>query len=106
MGVTPQALLNRPELAEHLQFYWNIFGELSRKDRPESMSSVCHLPLRAMLDYGELHNFTSAEIKDTWEVVSLIDDLWIREVKKRQAASAAKDKSRRAAPPLTPQHKP
>ena len=96
-GITPKALLERPQLEEHLEFYWQVFSELNKRDRPESVASVNHLPFRAFLDYAHFHNFSKAEAQDCWEVVSLIDDLWVREVKKRQAASAAKAKSQAAA---------
>lgn len=90
-GVVPKALQNRPTLAEHLKHGWAVFSELNAQRLP-GYAAPSALQLSQLLGLANLWQWSRRETQDTWELVSLIDRLWLREVEKRQAAADAKKK--------------
>jgi hypothetical protein len=42
------------------------------------------ITLREVLDYGNLWDFSKVDIRETWEVVRLIDGLWMKLYAERQ----------------------
>jgi hypothetical protein len=93
-GITPKALENRPDLAEHLKFYWAVFDELSGLRTYSDMGSPRPIFLREFLDYAGLWQFTRLETQDCWRYVRLIDKEWIELFSKRQPEIAKTSKTK------------
>lgn len=81
-GITPKALANRPVLAEHLVYYWQLFSELAEERVYSGMGEPRGLSLQNFLAYAALYQFTRLEVQQSWEYVRLIDGLWMDEHRK------------------------
>ena len=85
-GITPKALLNRPELSNRWVYPKSVFDELSGS-RQYTMGGPAEIPITAFFAYAVLYGFTRVQAVETWEDVAIIDGIWLSEVAKRQAAN-------------------
>lgn len=90
-GVTPQALLNRPELQKHLRFYWDLFFELSEEREESFAGNDRPITLTGFLPYCTLYGWTRQEAQDIWEYVRMLDRIWLR-LRAERRATAPKDR--------------
>jgi hypothetical protein len=58
------------------------------------MGSPRPIPLKELLDYAGLWQFTRLETQDCWSYVRLIDREWIELFSKRQAEASKKPKTK------------
>ena len=90
-GETPPALASQPVLSEHLKYYLKLFQELAEDSRKYSgMGEPRPLLLRDFLDYANLWQFSRLETQESWEIVRVIDSLWLGLYAKRQKAEPKK----------------
>lgn len=92
-GTTPRALATKPELPEHLVFYWQLFSELSEERSYSGIGEPRALSLHSFLLYASFYQFTRLEAQQSWEFVRKIDELWMEEHqnwRKKEAGKAPK----------------
>ena len=92
-GITPKALASKPELSEHLVFYWQLFSELSEERSYSGIGEPRALSLQAFLVYASFYQFTRLEAQQSWEFVRKIDELWMEEHhnwRKKESAKTSK----------------
>lgn len=76
-GMTPQALLNKPQLSPDLQFSWHAFEDL-HMDREIGMNGPLGIRLRDFLEYTKFNDYTRADAQRVWNHVQWIDREWRR----------------------------
>lgn len=86
-GVTPPALLNRPTLPEHLQYYWTVFQDLNGSRSYSDMGTPQSLKLVDFLAYCALWALSRLEAQRVWKYVQVLDDVWLRKFAERQKAA-------------------
>ena len=82
-GVHPKALLERPELPDHLQFVWSAWWEL-HTDRPMGMA-VGPIPFTAIDRYASRFGVDDADHFEAFrEAVRGIDGTYLKWVNERR----------------------
>ena len=89
-GIEVEALRNRPTLAVYLQYHWEVFWELSERDRPVGVTGVRPIPLTAFIQYADFYSIPVSERVDIWSTVKTIDQIYVGIVREKQAAEDAK----------------
>ena len=89
-GETPPALATQPTLSEHLKHYLALFQDLADSRQYSGMGEPRPLVLRDFLDYANLWQFSRLETQESWEIVRVIDSLWLGLYAKRQKAEPKK----------------
>lgn len=90
-GFEPPALKNRKRLPVEFQFHWDAFRELGFSERPEGMMGLRPIPIRGFLGWADLKRIPEYERNDIWEIVTLIDKLYLEAVHKRQPKPQSKE---------------
>lgn len=97
-GITPEALLNRPELTEFQTWLVSEFGRLS-KDRRYTDTGPLPLHTGAILTYYNAFKMHGICFEDFYDRMTAIDDIWLERVsersKKEQALAESKSKNSR-----------
>ncbi len=82
-GVTPPALLKRPELLPELKLAYRVWQELSGS-RQQAFSGVGLIPFSEFFLYCFVHGFSRSDTSDLWQVVHTIDVIFVNELSKIQ----------------------
>ena len=97
-GVTPPALVDRPELTVFQTWLVNEFGRLSR-DRRYTESGPMPLHTGAIKQYYDAFSLEPLDFETFYDWMTRIDGIWLDQVaerrKKEQAAAKAKAKASR-----------
>lgn len=93
-GIVPQALATRPTLGQHLTYEFNLFYELSEFRNYSGMGEPRPITLDAFLGYASLWQFTRLEAQESWSLVRLIDNIWLRLYVERQKTDSKKQKTK------------
>jgi hypothetical protein len=92
-GDTPRALLEKPEIEEHLVFVWNAFWAIS-SDRPiGAMGGIGSIPFAAIDRYASRYGIDGRDEFDRFHtLIKRLDAVFIATANEKAAEEAKKGK--------------
>jgi len=99
MGIKPEALVNRPELAERWHIPYRVWKEVdgSRNYTPAGLAEI---PFSEFFLWAIAYKYTLTELTSMWEDVHRIDVAWLLEHGKRQEAKQKAAKQQQPTPKI------
>jgi hypothetical protein len=88
--VPVKALETKPELEEHLVFYWETFFELSATRNVTGMGDFLPISLSELLAHCALYGYTRADAQRIWGKVQVLDREYLRLVAEKNKTSSKK----------------
>jgi hypothetical protein len=85
-GITPKALLDRPELNQRWHFAKDTFDALGGSRR-YTAGGPANIPFSEFYLYAKAYAFEDSDTTEVWEDLKLLDTIWLSKVAEKQAAS-------------------